>query len=222
MFITAALLLVPAVALYAGGPRHSDEGGGPPPGMEGGPRCPMMGDGERPGCPMMEGGPGGPWKELMEDEAFKEEMERHKEAVETITEPVKEIQEELAEELKALHEEYFPKPEEGEKPERPDRETVKEFMDKAREIADGYKSENEELLKEVSGNLFDEKMTHKANMLELEKAHKDDFVDKYWGKALKPFKHMFRRFMHKRHGCGGKDGECRGGCPGPPRDIDEE
>jgi len=120
--------------------------------------------------------------------AFQEEKARHEAAVEAIRAPLKEIRQAMAAEIKALREQYFPKPAEGEKRTPPDPAKLQEFRAKVREIVAKYQTQNEAALKDIAGKLFDERILHRQNILQIVQANKDTIVNAHWRKLLVPRK----------------------------------
>jgi len=171
MIIVAALMLAPMMA-FAEAPQDPAKGGPP---------TPVMGAKvERPANP------------LADVQAFKDEMKRHEDAVKAIREPLKAIHEKMAADIKALREQYFPKPAEGEKRVKPDPEKMQEFMGKVREDVAKYQTDNDATLKDVAGKLFDERILHQTNMLKIEADNKDTLVNARYKNLLVPRK-MFQR-----------------------------
>jgi Spy/CpxP family protein refolding chaperone len=180
LIAAAALIMLPAMALAMA---PQDPATAAPP-------TPMMGpQGEHPQHP------------LADVQAFKDEMARHKEAVQGIMAPLKDIREKMAAEIKALHEQYFPKPAEGARPVRPEPGQFQEFIGKVHEIVQKYQADNEATLKDVAGKLFDERIVHQTAMLKIEQDNKDIIVNAHYKRLLVPEK-MLRnirdRFMRMR------------------------
>lgn len=148
--------------------------------------------------------------------AYQGEMARHKAAVEAIRAPLKEIRQAMAAEIKALREQYFPKPAEGEKRTPPDPAKLQEFRAKVREIAAKYQTQNEAALKDIAGKLFDERILHRQNILQIVQANKDTIVNAHWRKLLVPRKvlrNIRERIMRIRMGRAGVP--MPAGAPGP-------
>lgn len=198
LIIFVALMVAPAMAV-AMAPKDPNACGPPTPVM---------------GPPPMEKHP------LADLQAFKDEMARHQQVVDGIMAPLQPIHEAMAAEIKALQEQYMPKPVEGEKPAPPEPEKMQEFLDKVRAIVEKYQTDNEALLKDIAGKMFDERILHQTNILKIEQDNKDAMVNASWKTFLNPPK--FLQQLHEKimrlwrmHPEAGPDGP-----PGPPPGSD--
>jgi len=192
MLMAAAMILVPAMALAI------DPAAAPPAEQ-----------------PKEMHGAGGPEFPMLDIQAFKDEMTRHQKAVEDIKAPLADIHKKLGEDMKALREEYFPKPAEGEMPVPPTPDKIKEYTEKVKALVEKAQTDNEAVLKDIAGKLFDEFITHSQNIIKIAQDNKDKFIDAQWKKLLAPpmgFGQWGK--MHRRGGkMGGRMG-MRGGMRG--------
>jgi hypothetical protein len=221
LLVAAAFVLMPALAWAADeaapgatpAPPSNTEPGAPP---AGGPPA----GGRLAGGPNMAQAPNpeiNPLFPILESAAFKEEMARHKKAVEDIMAPLKPINEKLAADIKALTDVYFPKPVEGQPWERPAQEKTQEFADKIKALVEKYQTDNEAALKEVGGKLYDESITHWTNVLNIAKDNKDAILAEQWKKLLPVpqirdiFRDVMQRMWGNRGPGGGRGGRNGGG-----------
>jgi len=213
LLVAAAFVLMPALAWAADEPAP---GAAPAPPSNTEPGAPPAG-GPPAGRPNMAQAPN-PERlfPILESAAFKEEMARHKKAVEDIMALLKPINEKLAADIKALTDVYFPKPVEGQPWERPAQEKTQEFADKIKALVEKYQIDNEAALKEVGGKLYDESITHWTNVLNIAKDNKDAILTEQWKKLLPvpQMRDLFRDIMGRmwgNRGPGGHNGGRNGG-----------
>jgi len=140
--------------------------------------------------------------DILQSSAFKDEMARHIKAVEDATAALKPIREKLIESIKALRDQCFPRPAEGEEPTPPTADQIKDFTDKLKALFEQAQTDNKATLQDVAGKLFDEFMTHFDNVLKIAKDNKDAVVNENWKKLLLPpdFRGLFGRWRHRMHG----------------------
>jgi len=221
MLLAAALVLMPALALAADEPAP---GATPPPDAkpaENAPGAPPAGH-LAPSAAGMWAQPQQPADQfpILDSAVFKEEMARHKKAVEEITAPLKDVRQKLANDIKALRDKYFPPPAEGEQWAPPTAETVQEFANKVKELAEKSQNDNADLLKEVGGKLVDEFLTHQQNIVKITQDNKDKIVAEQWKKLIPvpQLRDLFRQWMEERFGKppGQNPGESAPGEPTTP------
>jgi hypothetical protein len=217
LLVAAAVILVPAMAFAVEGenkPADNKAGANQP---------------ERPW--LMPGMMQGPQFPILQSEAFKDEMARHKAAIKDIKAPLADIRKKLGDDFKALREQYFPKPAEGEEWTPPDPDKIKEYGEKVKALVEKAQTDNEAALKGIAGKIFDEFITHQQNIIKIAQDNKDKIIDANWKKLLAPpmgfgrWGKMHRMggkmggrmgMMHGMRGhMGGHEGPAPGGAPGP-------
>jgi len=186
MLMAAAMILVPAMAFAI------DPAAAPPADQ-----------------PKAMHGAGGPEFPMLDIQAFKDEMTRHQKAMEDIKAPLADIRKKRGEDMKALREEYFPKPGEGEIPVPPTPDKIKEFNEKIKALVEKAQTDNEAALKGIAGKIFDEFITHQQNIIKIAQDNKDKIIDANWKKLLAPPMGFGR--WGKMHRMGGHMGGKMGG-----------
>jgi hypothetical protein len=132
---------------------------------------------------------------MLTNEVFKEEVTRHREALNKINEDTKAMRDELLKKAQELWQKHFPPPTppaEGEEPVMPDwRKMMEQFQtqlqayqEELKRIVEVYSAEHEKELKAVSGKIFDEYVLHYTNVLKIAKENKDKIVDAHWKTIL--------------------------------------
>ncbi|MFH1551125.1 MAG: hypothetical protein ABIH04_11270 [Planctomycetota bacterium] len=138
---------------------------------------------------------------MLNDKAFKEEMERHCKAVEKIMKKTEDLRKELREEIKELREEYFEKAQKGKKNQRPDGKKIGKFMKEMKELIDEFTEDNEKELKNIAGKLFDERINHMENVIKIMKKNKKEVVEAHYKKVLlQPLQARMRAIQQRRMG----------------------
>jgi hypothetical protein len=158
---------------------------------------------------------------MLNDEIFKAEVTRHREALNKINEDTKAMREELQKKSQELWQKHFPPPAEGEWPNWSG-EQFQAYLDELKRITEVYAAEHEKELKAVAGKIFDEYVLHYQNVLKIANENKDKIVAAHWKTILTAGVDRIRNAagaMNRRMG-GGGGGNRPGGQTTPPAPPD--
>ncbi len=91
------------------------------------------------------------------------------------------------EEMKKMREEMK---KQGEKFRKLDKDKMKKFWEEAKKVTDAFAEKNKVALKKIAGKAFDEKITHRENVISITKNLRSQIIDANYKKVLMP--KMFR------------------------------